>query len=637
MIPCLGHDQMRPGYLRTDLAEVNRSIVLAKVAIRLWLLVLLVTSVACAQSAYVAELKILDKKPGQQEFFHQLFVQEPFKRLPDPSAQRDVAETLAWLKARTNSREASARYRYVYSSWLWAAGRGEDAAKQYFLAEFQARWDGTRCAEEDAPLVRSLPYENALGKPIVSFLLLEDQAVRRRVVGELSPDLGERFADNPKDEWLCNGGATYRKYAKKSPKFGQGWDNDPSFLGETTLLPDDTVHPEFISDEAWRIKRIDVLKYRTWVQRLLMVEDEAGKTKVSGVRTVVTLPKPSRALAWSPDGEEIAVVGTDPEVYVVKVKGKNVVRTLMLSRRGGGKGIAYSPDGHYLAAGLGTINVWDVHTGVMKAELVAPFVMDPAVPQDTSVISLGFSPDSHTLATTFRSGGLRKQEIVRYKVETGTRLTVFEPLPTPLALITANVRFSPDGHYLVNTRSINTVRAAEEGTDTHSVIDVWDLRTGGLNTIQGVHMDEITALAMARQGATVAVGSKGWGRTTYTKLSNGTWASIDNHEFIKLWDLRQGVLIKELTTELPGATSPTRDLDFSPDGKYLVSCQGAEILQGDTIWLWEIASGTILQKFKTPLKATYSGVYSCAFSPDGSRIAAVGADELTIIDLKLGK
>jgi WD40 repeat protein len=78
-------------------------------------------------------------------------------------------------------------------------------------------------------------------------------------------------------------------------------------------------------------------------------------------------------------------------------------------------------------------------------------------------------------------------------------------------------------------------------------------------------------------------------------------------------------------------------MDFSADGNYVVSCQGAEVPQGDTIWLWEIASGNILQKFKTSLKATYSGVYSCAFSPDGSRIAAVGAGELIIIDLKLGK
>jgi WD40 repeat protein len=65
-----------------------------------------------------------------------------------------------------------------------------------------------------------------------------------------------------------------------------------------------------------------------------------------------------------------------------------------------------------------------------------------------------------------------------------------------------------------------------------------------------------------------------------------------------------------------------------------VSCQGAEVSQGDTIWLWEISSGTILQKFLTSPGATYSGVHSCAFSPDGSRIAAVGGDELTIIDLK---
>ncbi|MGH7183077.1 MAG: WD40 repeat domain-containing protein, partial [Nitrospiraceae bacterium] len=265
-------------------------------------------------------------------------------------------------------------------------------------------------------------------------------------------------------------------------------------------------------------------------------------------------------------------------------------------------------------------------------------VMDPAMPQDTMVNSLVFNPDSHTSATTFWSGALGKQEIVRYEVEADKPLRVFEPPTTPRRLITANVGFSPDGHYLVNARSGSLVTVAGEGRDNiPSVIDVWDLRTGGLHTIQGVHVDKILALAIAHQGTTVATGSYGWGSISVRNPTTDTWEKVENHEFIKLWDSTQGVLIKELTTELPGASRPTYDLDFSPDGNYLVSCQGAEVSQGDTIWLWEISSGTILQKFRTSPGATYSGVRSCAFSPDGSRIAAVGGDELIIIDLKWEK
>jgi hypothetical protein len=187
----------------------------------------------------------------------------------------------------------------------------------------------------------------------------------------------------------------------------------------------------------------------------------------------------------------------------------------------------------------------------MKAELVAPFVTDPAVPQDTSVISLVFSPDSHTVATTFMSGALRKQEIVRYEVETGTRLTVFEPPPTLGGLITAGARFSSDGRYHVNARSRSlltryklTLGSGEEGVDTRNLLDVWDTRTGERRTIPGVHEDDILALTIARQGTIVATGSTRWGSHTSVKLPNDSWATIDNHGFIKLWDLKQGGLEK---------------------------------------------------------------------------------------------
>ena len=185
---------MKPGYLRKGLVKVTHSIVLPKAATRLWflLLVLLVTSVACAQSAYVATLETLDKKPGQQELFQQLSLLEPFTRLPDPSAQRDVAETLEWLKARTESSEVSARYSYAYSAWLWAAAHHEQAARLYLIAGFQARWDGARCVDPTAPPARISQYESVLGQPIVSFIVSADKELRERVLAALAPDLEDR-------------------------------------------------------------------------------------------------------------------------------------------------------------------------------------------------------------------------------------------------------------------------------------------------------------------------------------------------------------------------------------------------------------------------------------------------------------
>ena len=473
---------MKPGYLRKGLVKVTHSIVLPKAATRLWflLLVLLVTSVACAQSAYVATVKTLDKKPGQQELFQQLSLLEPFTRLPDPSAQRDVAETLEWLKTRTDGKGASAQYSYAHAAWLWAAGRQEDAAKQYLMAEFQAFWDGTRCADPSAAPARTAQYASTLGRSIVPFLLSADQAVRRRVVGELSPNLGEGFGDNPKDDWLCNGGAAYfRKYAEKHPEFGQQRIGDPSFSGQTIVLTDDTIHPEFISDEEWRVKRKEVADaYLKEVNSMLMMEANESKRPQRNTNGASGLgpsqpvsPGPSEAsrsqtlehqwvikhrlhhefgvtvLAMSPSGREVAAGSfLDQRVGMWDVERGTLLRQLK-EIKGGARALAYSPDGRFFAAGRDAIKpgdlcvfVYQAGTDTIVQRLQSPAMTTRMAPQGIgAVASLQYSPDSRFLAVGFQGGAIGIYETATGQLKKAVSLSSF--LQGPVA-------YSPNGKYL---------------------------------------------------------------------------------------------------------------------------------------------------------------------------------------------
>ena len=144
---------------------------------------------------------------------------------------------------------------------------------------------------------------------------------------------------------------------------------------------------------------------------------------------------------FSPDGRTIVTSSVDSTVRLWDVEtGKPVGQPL--DSQGLILTIAFSPDGHLLAAGTqgatenapNALRLWDIRTSQP--------VGDP-VPVDSVVTATVFSPDGRTLATGSADGMIRLWD-VDTKTQLGASLTGHTSIVTSLS-------FSPDGTRLLST------------------------------------------------------------------------------------------------------------------------------------------------------------------------------------------
>ncbi len=95
------------------------------------------------------------------------------------------------------------------------------------------------------------------------------------------------------------------------------------------------------------------------------------------------------AIAWSPDGESLAVAAGD-KVYILDAA--TLTTRQVLQPGVATPGLAFSPEGLQLAAGdrYGVLYIWDANDGQLLLDLQA---------HQKSISSLAYSPDGRTLAT----------------------------------------------------------------------------------------------------------------------------------------------------------------------------------------------------------------------------------------------
>jgi hypothetical protein len=283
-------------------------------------------------------------------------------------------------------------------------------------------------------------------------------------------------------------------------------------------------------------------------------------------------------VAFSPDSKLLAsgscVSSGSPEmceageIRLWEVSTGRLVNVL-LSGRFWVLGLAFSPDGRFLAAGSSdyAVYLWDVSTGNLLQTLGG---------HGAPVWAVAFSPDGQLLASASTDGTVRLWE------PTGKLVRVLNA-PAPSGV--NDVAFSPDGKLI----------AAALGRPKNAVL-IWEVPSGQLVRVLQGHTDEVIAVAFDPGNKFLASGS-----------SDTT---------VRLWEVASGKPMQMLALH----TLPVPSVAFSPKGDVLASGSVDR-----TIHLWGVASGALMRT----LRGHTDAITAVAFSPDGKLVAS-GSLDMTI-------
>ena len=302
------------------------------------------------------------------------------------------------------------------------------------------------------------------------------------------------------------------------------------------------------------------------------------------LRHTFHIPEKINRIAWSPDGQTIALPSRSEAIQLWDVNTEEILHTF--------KGnfnycVAWSPDGQKLASGgVFRLSVWDTNSGKLRWRHRTSI---------KSTKSLAWSPDGQLLALAFASNssdGIGPSDGI---IEIWNEKT--QQILRTLTGHTDDVNsieWSPNGKFLASGSNDNTVR-------------LWDIETGELIHTFVEHFDDVNSVTWSSNGKIIASGSS------------------DNT--IRLWDVET----KLQNSILEGHVKPIICISISYDARLLAS----KSLDG-TVRLWRLDTldlVTIL--LETSLShGRYAGL---AFHPKRYMLATLGEmdEDIRIWNLNL--
>jgi WD40 repeat protein len=268
--------------------------------------------------------------------------------------------------------------------------------------------------------------------------------------------------------------------------------------------------------------------------------------------------------------------------------------------------IAVSSTGTVLASGYqNTIELWD-----LKTRSPMPTLID----HDGLISAIAISPDEKILASSSLDGTIKLWDLPNHRL-----------VSTIKSGRASNLAFSPDGLTLASS---SRVQRWADGASSPGGVQIWDLASR--QRIYGLGNQAVREIAFSRDGQLLAAGDRNktelWqmrdgerlkvlnsGEVTGLVFCQDGQTLITGSSRLKLWDLRNGVLLHEFDA---GAS----DLVLSPDGQTLATSAGG------SVHLWHLLSERSLGTM--PANA-FSSVF-VEFALEGQAIVAGGTNGIKI-------
>lgn len=329
-------------------------------------------------------------------------------------------------------------------------------------------------------------------------------------------------------------------------------------------------------------------------------------------RSVMTYEEPVKCLAISPDGNWLAAGVGEYSMRMIETGTGREVRKVVFDD--GIQSVAFSPDGRYIAV-CGYCTIYIIESESSSQVSKAEFVED--------VHAMCFSPDSRMVVVTAgdykKTGEARVIDAATGKLLSSITLggeavsTSFSP-DSRLIAVGEGFSLGPGTAWLIEAASGKVLRRTSY---SEGVTTIGFSPNGNLMIIGGE--DSAARIIETITGREVAI-------SQFDRTVNSACFSPDgryiaagvNDNTLRIIEAATGILVSKTVLE-----HDTKNLSFSPDGRFVVANCGYLQPEGE-VRVVETTTGKLVHK-----DSFSGGVSSGMFSADG-RYLAVGSEDKTV-------